>query len=282
MTIEKKIAQVKADIARYRQVEKSAELQAYNELKPIVESNEFQANKRMYPEQVVPAKALFRGLKLWLAARAWKNTEDGQKEAKYNALCKNADILYFLNQNARQIAEWESWKTLLDEDFADSKNWDNGIFLTAKGLKSDISYANEEAAMNGGKNTTFGKGLTIEVLKQGNLASAWDEKRGFIRKEFSYTGDTLHTGKHFTMTEGTIVAKVRFTGKADAALFLTAGDKTKPIVIAKNEGKSDWQEVTYELKAGKTAYALAAAAYLKQGNRATGKMEIAWIHVYSK
>lgn len=295
MKIEEKIQEVKTILATYRKVEASSELKEYNTLKPVIESMDFRAARHAalnteYEQtdeyaQLKGIKKLLRGYIAWKwnrgRAARWAASELGKQDLRFAALENNADIQLYLTQDPKQIAEWESYKTLLDDNMQTKTNWEDGYYFTAKNAKKVYSFVNEQAAIVAGKNIETSKnGLSLVVKKENAKATAWDEKKGFVMMDFDYTGAAIHSTQ--TFTEGIVIAKVRFTGDANEVLYLTAGEKTQPIVIAKNNGDNDWQEVSYTIPAGKTAYAIAASAYLKQGNEATGKMEIAWVRVFAK
>ena len=54
---------------------------------------------------------------------------------------------------------------------------------------------------------------------------------------FHYTGDVVQTGKKFQQTEGLFMAKVRFSGGANAAMYLGAGERLPIITLAQWNGK---------------------------------------------
>lgn len=295
MNIEQRINEVKGIIARYHQVEKSAELKEYNNLKAIVEGLEFGMARRAALEtrfEETPEYSaikgfakVFRGLKAWSWNRGrkarWAATEQGKQDLRYNQLAKNADIVFFLAQDAKQIAGWESYKTLLEDELQTAGNWEAGFPVPAK-MKAIFSSPKQNAAITGHNHSCADSILTLEVRHEKATSPAWDSKKGFYPAEYAYTGDVMNTANHFTLKKGLILVKVRFSGKADGSIYLSAGYDKRPIVIAQNEGKNTgWQVVSYELD-GKEDYCLCAAATLGKDKSATGKVEIDWVRVYSK
>lgn len=366
MNIEQRMAQVKQDIARYRQVEKSAELKEFLELKPIVETTAFQAKKKELLETryrdteegktmrlwnrasrslitkkylAIAANETMSKMKLFQKTQAWRQerevvknyfrlkpqveeaefqkrnafwadekrwfkTEECKQDTRYQELAANADIQFYLQQDAKQIAEWESYKTLLEEEFdANSLKgsiWESGFHYQNPALKGNLSYSNEQAAYHEGKNTyTIGGSVKLEVKAEAVQAAAWDEKKGFCMKDFAYTGDVLQCGKQFGMTEGIVLVKARFQGASYGAICLNCGEKVAPIQLAifdgakvKAEGKvldvkpGEWNVYVAKLdkaNAGKHSWYPQISAYLPAGAKAAaGSVEVDWIRIYSK
>ena len=95
-------------IVRYRQVEKSDMLAEYNNLKQVVESEEFQAQKTACRQK-------------FLGKLRWSSTPEHQQEKKMQALAKNANIVLYLTHTEEQIAELESYKMVWADEFDGAK-----------------------------------------------------------------------------------------------------------------------------------------------------------------
>lgn len=253
-------------IRDYKRCAASDEVRSYLKLRPVVENPEWKAQNAF-----------------WQDENRWYRTPEGRQDMRFEQLKRDRDLEFYFKQSEAQIEEWESIKTVFNEQFLDKSNWDFGFYTKNEKARQDLSVAAEETAMNEGRNTAVtGRGIQLEVRREERTSLSLDAKFGLGKKTYAYTGDTMHTANHYMLNRGLIVAKVRFVGPIDGALFLTAGDGTEPIVLAKADGKNfDWQTITYELNSI-TPYAFAAKAYLKAGKKAEGKMEIAYISVYSR
>ena len=293
--IEKKINEVEAILARYHEIEQSDILKEYMQLKDTIESLAFRMDKRKALEtrfeeteaysELKGVKKLFRHAiaHRWNRKRKsrWNATEQGKKDIRFTKLGKNNDILTYLKADAKQIAEWESYKTLINDDLNNAANWDAGFPVPA-GMKSVFSSAKQGAAITGHNHSCSDSVLSLEVRKEHVKTSAWDKTHGFYPAEFNYTGDVMNTAAHFTMSKGLLLVKVRFLGKSDGCIYLSAGADKKPIVIAESDGHDHkWQVYSYELDS-KDKYCLCAAANLRGGKHATGSVEIDWVKAFAK
>ena len=211
---------------RYQKLEQSNEVQEYLALRDIIETDDFQQRKAF-----------------WSNPKRWYTTPESQQDAQYTALKQSDDIRFFMAQNPAQIAEWERYKLSMNEDFEGTTwqngQWDAGFYYANPNLKTDHSYDNEQQANHQGKNTSVDNStLRIETRKEKATASAWHPVKGFIQKTYHYTGDILQAGQHFQQAEGVFMAKVRFSGKTHAAVFLGTGTRLPLLSLIQWNGKS--------------------------------------------
>jgi beta-glucanase (GH16 family) len=110
-------------------------------------------------------------------------------------------------------------------------NWKPGFGYASAALKDGHSLANEKQAYNGGKNTFFVNGnMEIELREETKKAAAWDAKKGFIEKTFSYTSDVMNTKAAFEQEQGLFMVKMRSQGAGCHFLGLTSGKNGQPMV----------------------------------------------------
>jgi beta-glucanase (GH16 family) len=79
--------------------------------------------------------------------------------------------------------------------------------------------------------------LKIATKHEKTTARAWDEKKGFIQKEFEYSSDVLQTADTFKLKYGVIRAKIRCTGNAHHAFWLGSEGKLPHVNIFHFDGK---------------------------------------------
>ena len=241
----------------------------------------------------------------WKNAKRWFTTPESQQEKRYNELAKHADIVFFLAQDEKQIAELESYKTAWAEEFETSqmsKAWQTGFLYPSKELKANHSHVSELQAYSQGKNTNVvGSAMTITTKKEKTTAAAWHPSKGMIMQEFAYTSDVWHTAEAVAPAAGVLQAKVRLTGKAKHALCLTTAKAQKALsILPANKTEKEaiytlvWNEkevISYvndqEVKREKNAMTgeamhLLVRSYLPENIKATGKIEIDWIRIYRK
>lgn len=179
----------------------------------------------------------------WANPRRWYTTEDSLTDGRYLELKQLPDIQFFLATDPKQIAEWESYKLLFEDAFAwqqlGDSAWAAGFYYSNPNLKTDHSYFNEQQANNQGLNvSTAGGILAVEVRKESRTATAWHPTKGFIPKEYAWTGDVVQTGARFGAAEGVFIAKVRVSGKASAAVYLASGERLPLLRMMQWDGKS--------------------------------------------
>ena len=335
--MERHIMEEEARIARYRQVEQSAELKEYFELKKIVESKEFQqkkynlthtkykstptyekvrrhkellhnkqlqlfleiensqrlkdylafrksenyvklqSNKEIRNSLELKQMAMFEKSKeykayltyrdsklpaqfkelsaevatpeykqqhaFWSNPNRWKTTEEYQQEVRYKRLAAMTDIIFFTQQNPKEIEDLEKWKTIFTDEFSWSRLadsvWKPGFAYDNPKVLHQHSFANEKQANNGGNNVgTVDDKLTLFTKQEKVTAPAWDPKKGFINKDFDYTSDVIQTADKFRQQGGLFMAKVRVQGHIHHAIWLGSGKKLPMISLFHYTGRN--------------------------------------------
>lgn len=222
-------------VKRYLLHKDSHEVSEYYRLRNIVNNTEFRTKNHF-----------------WKNPKRWYTTLQSQQDGKYLALKQSSNISFYLAQDPKKIAEYESYQ----EMFADACQWNRmsdspwkaGFYLGNDNLKTNHSYSNEEAAMNGGRNVSCNREgrMTVSVKAEHVAAPAWDPKKGFIMKDYDYTGDVIQTADKFRAKEGMFQVKASFSGKAHGAICLMS-EKRLPIVrIAEWDGKNVTVGATYD------------------------------------
>lgn len=201
------------------------DVKSYLRLKEEVESPEFKEKNAF-----------------WADTHRWEHSEQGKKEARYNALKKSADIQFFLHANKRRIEEMESWKETFKAPFHEpdlAKNgFQAGFWFKQPQLKRNFSYREEAQAYMGERNVNIQNDvLSIVTKKEQVTAPAWDAKKGFIMHPFAYTSAVINTGESFSQPIGLFMAKVRATGKCHSAIYLVGENRFPLIELYHYNGK---------------------------------------------
>ena len=224
-------------VRRYLVHKESNDVKEYYRLREIVNNTEFRDRNHF-----------------WKNEKRWYTTLQSQQDGKYNALKNSQDIQFFLSQDPKKIAEYEAYQ----EIFADACQWNRmsdsqwkaGFYYGNNKLKTNHSYTNEEAAMNGGRNVacTPDGHLTVAVKKNdsNDPAPAWDAKNGFTMKTFEYTGDVIQTAESFRAAEGMFQVKASFSGKAHGAICLMSENRLPILRIAHWDGSKVTVGVTFD------------------------------------
>lgn len=296
-------------VRRFQVHKDSGELSEYFTLRDKVNTTEFrEANN------------------FWKNPNRWYTTLQSQQDGKYEALKNSSDIAFFLAQDPKKIAEYERYQ----EIFADACEWNKmqdspwqaGFHFEQKQLKTNYSFADAAAAMNAGRNvSTMGGKMMVSVRTEHVSAPAWHPTKGFVMKEFDYTGDVIQTADTFQADKGLFQVKAAFNGKAHAAIYLTCDKPLPRVCLAEWDGEkvyvgakfAQFEERTQVdgLKAGQdyifsvkitdsditwsvnnqevahTANKLTGklypmvTAFLPEGEAAPGSVSVDWIKAYS-
>lgn len=234
---DKEAVKASSELRRYKMIDRSLILRTYLRCEGTDAVKEYKALVAETSTEDFQTRRAF-----WSNSKRWYTTPESQQDARYTELKGMDDIQFFLAQDPKQIAEWERYKLTLNDDFKLSNwrngNWESGFYYSNPNLKTDHSYINEQQANNHGKNISIQDSiLSVELRKEEVTASAWHPVKGFIPQTFHYTGDVMQTGKKFQQAEGLFMAKVRFSGDANSAVYLGTGCRLPLITLAQWNGK---------------------------------------------
>lgn len=179
------IREMRKDIVRYHEIEKSEELKEYYQLEKIVTSSEFQAKKDEYRK------------------RKYKDTPEYKKMERYNALCKDKEIKRYLTAgvddqpalaaNAR-VQEYLSLKQEVENpDFEERRKfWED----SRRWNKSE--EARQEARYEQLKNDDSIKFYFAQDINRIKAIEAYEETYLESFKEVSLEASTFKAGYHFS------------------------------------------------------------------------------------
>ncbi|MCQ2333279.1 MAG: hypothetical protein MJZ88_01545 [Paludibacteraceae bacterium] len=241
------------NLHRFEKASKSGAVHDYLQLKAIAELNEKQSAQLAKLEikqavqdylrlkDVVADEKFKQENAFWANPKRWYTTPESKQDERYTELINNADIQFFLHADSEELARWESyvqqWADNVDTDLAAS-DWRPGFAYKTKAMKANHSFVHELQAYNGGQNTSrIGKVMTIQVKHQSKTQAAWDEKLGFVAKDFAYTSDVIQTADKMRMNGGLIRFKVRCVGSANHVICLKNEDKLPIITLFQSNGK---------------------------------------------
>ena len=139
------------------------------------------------------------------------------KFVEYKRLAKSKSVKEYFKikkKYAAIFAEMERWTTIFNEEFPDrqlSSMWDTKPYWRTLMLEQNYSSNREEHLLSDGENIVLQPGMA-QIVTRNETASgvAWDEKTGFIPREFSYTSGMLSTAHKFQMKYGRLEAKIAF------------------------------------------------------------------------
>lgn len=238
---------------RFQKVSLSADVHKYNRLSALQERDEKQQAKlsKLQSKQavqdyirlkdVIASEQFKKDNAFWSNPRRWYTTEECKQDERYTELMGMSDIQFFLHADAEDIARWETyaeqWSDNVDKDLAAS-DWKAGFAYKGKAMKAFHSFVNERQAYNEGNNISrIGKVMKIQVRYQNKTQAAWNEKLGFVSKDFEYTSDVAQTAEKLRISGGMLCIKVRCAGGANHVVCLKNEDKLPIITLFQSNGQ---------------------------------------------
>ena len=210
-------------LAQYKTLERDKYVKAY--LKKGTEEGRGSVQRYLELGKEIETADFQKRLEFWRNKNRWATTPEGEREAQYTDLLKDEDIIFYQKADLKQIEQFEQFQLVYSDDFywtrLDASDWKAGAVYPSKDFKAVHSYQNEKQAYTGGKNVeTSDSILYIKTKKEPTQAAAWDEKKGFVTKEFAYSSDMISNEK-VAIEEGAIVqVKVRCRGHLNHGIYL--------------------------------------------------------------
>ena len=291
-------------MALYNSLKWNTSVILYNLLKKEAYKEKAEVAQYLALAEQIQTPAFQEANAFWKNPKRWLTTPESQQEKRYNELVKHADILFFFQHTAQEIAELEAYKMVWAAEFETQMSgaWQTGFLYPSKEFKADHSHVGEGQAYVQGRNTQVAnRMLTISTKKEKTTAAAWHPTKGMIMHEFAYTSDVWHTAEAVAPKSGVLQAKVRLAGKAKHILCLTKANAKKALhLLPADKQVKDaiytlvWNEkevVNYvnNVEVSRMSNPLAGEAlhllmrsYLPENVKATGKMDIDWVRVYTK
>ena len=291
-------------MALYNSLKWNTSVILYNLLKKEAYKEKAEVAQYLALAEQIQTPAFQEANAFWKNPKRWLTTPESQQEKRYNELVKHADILFFFQHTAQEIAELEAYKMVWAAEFETQMSgaWQTGFLYPSKEFKADHSHVGEGQAYVQGRNTQVAnRMLTILTKKEKTTAAAWHPTKGMIMHEFAYTSDVWHTAEAVAPKSGVLQAKVRLAGKAKHILCLTKANAKKALhLLPADKQVKDaiytlvWNEkevINYvnNVEVSRSQNPLAGEAlhllmrsYLPENVKATGKMDIDWVRVYTK
>ena len=291
-------------MALYNSLKWNTSVILYNLLKKEAYKEKAEVAQYLALAEQIQTPAFQEANAFWKNPKRWLTTPESQQEKRYNELVKHADILFFFQHTEQEIAELEAYKMVWAAEFETQMSgaWQTGFLYPSKEFKADHSHVGEGQAYVQGRNTQVAnRMLTISTKKEKTTAAAWHPTKGMIMHEFAYTSDVWHTAEAVAPKSGVLQAKVRLAGKAKHILCLTKANTKKALhLLPADKQVKDaiytlvWNEkeaVNYvnNVEVSRSQNPLAGEAlhllmrsYLPENVKATGKMDIDWVRVYTK
>ncbi|MBE9469422.1 MAG: glycoside hydrolase family 16 protein, partial [Bacteroidetes bacterium] len=185
--------------------------------------------------------------------KKFEKTEEYQKQQKYFEL-KNSDIIkwYFSLIGSKKFDEIKKWNLTFEDDFVspelDSNKWITNYFWGKILLNQTYVTKNEKQFFTDGENFEIHNSeLSIITKKENIKGKVWNEKLGFIEKNFNYTSGLISTAHSFRQKHGLFEAKIKVnkTFPVQHAFWMLSDKIVPEIDILKYNNKNKLQMTNY-------------------------------------
>ncbi|MDR2362119.1 MAG: hypothetical protein LBD91_05255 [Prevotellaceae bacterium] len=197
------------ELRKYREVKKFRKKGEYSDAEYVREYLELDA--KVNSPSFLQHKAYLKN------PRRHLQSDPYLKFVEYRRLAKSKSVKQYFKikkKYAAIFAEMERWTTIFNEEFLDpqlSHNWDTKPYWRPLMLEQNYASNREDHLVSDGDNINLQPGLAQIITRHETAAGvAWDEKIGFIPREFSYTSGMLSTAHKFQMKFGRLEAKIAF------------------------------------------------------------------------
>lgn len=238
----------------YLDVKESFDLKRYNELKAVIESDDYKKQKSWLEDK-----------------KRWEKTDDYRKLQQYEAEKKKPEFVkYFKYKDTSDFDFFKNWQLVFEDSFADKKldesKWLTSSITASKLLGQNYAMPGDLSIYTDGKNIQTGQKLSIQVKKEKYEGMLWQMPAGFIPVNFEYTSGMVSTGEHFQFEDGIVEAKIHFNPvKQVASSFYLANGNNVPRVNLMEMGPKNILGICTAKEGGKIAWEGLDINNLKKG-----------------
>ena len=178
-------------MALYNSLKWNTSVILYNMLKKEAYKEKAEVAQYLALAEQIQTPAFQEANAFWKNSKRWLTTPESQQEKRYNELVKHADILFFFQHTAQEIAELEAYKMVWAAEFETQMSgaWQTGFLYPSKEFKADHSHVGEGQAYVQGRNTQVAnRMLTISTKKEKTTAAAWHPTKGMIMHGLALPG----------------------------------------------------------------------------------------------
>jgi hypothetical protein len=201
----------------YLDVKESFDLKRYNELKELIESDDYKKQKAWLEDK-----------------KRWEKTEDAQKLKQYETDKKKPEFVkYFKYKDSSDFDFFKNWDVVFEDTFADKKlddaKWMTSSLSASKTLGQNYAMPGDLSIFTNGANIQTGNKLSIQVKRENKEGMVWQMPAGFVPAEFDYTSGMISSGENFQFGDGIVEAKIFFNPvKQVASSFYLANGSNVP------------------------------------------------------
>ena len=221
---------VSKEYANYLNTHDSKRLERYTELKDYVATSQFRERKVYL-----------------LDKKRFEKTEMFRQVQEYDALRKNADIIwYFKVKDSNKFDLLKQRELTFSDEFdgerLDTSKWITNYYWGEKLLKDRYSVESDLQAYTEKDNFELRNSmLKINTRPQRVTGKVWTADKGFTTKEFGYTSGIINSGNIFRQKYGIFSAKIKLGNpEAKNAFWMLADTITPHIDICRTSKGKVW------------------------------------------
>ncbi len=191
----------------------------FKQLKEEVESPEFKARVKELQDP-----------------NRFKNSKENALISEHQNITKSSEHkAYEAAKQALSSNKATQWELTFEEDFdsakLDNSKWINGYYW-GKALLNDVYVQSNERQFFSDSNIQLKNSTAHLTTKEGKIkGKVWDEKLGFVPKEFNYSSALISTGQSFRQKYGKFEAKVKVDSSSPLThAFWMVGESMAPQV----------------------------------------------------
>ena len=198
-------------------IDGSAKLSRFNELKELVESADFKKEKEYLTDK-----------------KRFEKTEMFKQLDEYNALAKDSDIVWYLKtKDSNKFDELKNRKITFSDEFdgssVDTKVWLTNYYWGEKLLHDRYSVESDlQSYTESGNFEVKNSILKIISKPQKVTGKIWSAQSGFSTKEFAFTSGIINSATSFRQKYGTFKAKVKLGDPSAKNAFWMLSEKITP------------------------------------------------------
>ncbi len=203
----------------YLDVKDSFDLKRYNELKEIVNSEEFKKQKAWLEDK-----------KRWEKTPRFRQYQEYLKENQQPGL-----VNYFKYKDSNAFDFFRNWEVVFQDDFSgktlDAEKWSTCSEVAKKTLGRNYALPGDLAIFTDGANISTGNKLQIISRKEKAEGMVWNMPAGFVPVDFDHTSGMISANADFDFADAVLEAKVKFDPVKSliSSLYLTSADNTSRV-----------------------------------------------------
>ncbi len=206
-----------AKYKNYLNIHDSERLTSFKSLEKLVQSQEFLALKSELEDP-----------------KRFKKSKEYASISELEEIKKSPEFVWFQKTAEKNpFGDIGKWKLTFEDDFdgtsISKEKWINGYYW-GKALLNDVYVLSHEKQFFCEDNTSLRNGIAHLSTKNEKIqGKVWDEKFGFVPREFEYSSALISTGQSYRQQYGKIEAKVKVDHSAPLShAFWMVGENIAP------------------------------------------------------